>query len=666
MIQNQFGVKIRRFRSDNAKDYFNQTLFSYFQNEGIIHESSCVHTPQQNGVAERKNGHLLATTRAFLFHYNTPKSYWGEALLTATYLINRLPSTALGLKSPMETLSSFYPEFRTHHNIAPKVFGCTAYVHIHSHERGKLDPRALKCIFVGYSATQKGYKCYHPPTRKTFVSIDVTFDEKNSYFSYPINNSISFNNFSSSHQNFLVSLEDIRIPKDVFEALSDKNWRNAMKDEMQALEKNETWEIVNLPIGKKSVGCKWVFSVKYKADGTLERYKARLVAKGFTQTYGIDYQETFAPVAKMNTVRILLSLAAKYNWHLEQLDVKNAFLHGDLEEEIFMEIPPGFKGKSEGNKVCKLKKALYGLKQSPRAWFGKFSKFMLLNGYQQSQGDHTLFFKHSDSGGVTILLVYVDDIILTGSNEEEKASLRKNLAKEFDIKELGRLKYFLGIEVAHSSKGIFISQQKYIKDLLKETGKLACKPAPTPVEPNLKLGEAKEDPDVDKGAYQRLVGKLIYLSHTRPDIAFAVSMVSQFMQNPKQIHMQAVDRILHYLKGRPGKGILFKRDRGMILEVYTDADYAGSLVDRRSTFGYCTFLGGNLVIWRSKKQNVVARSSAEAEYRAMALGICELLWIKIILEDLKVKWDEPMKLNCDNKSTISIATIQSSMTGPST
>ncbi|KAI0518741.1 hypothetical protein KFK09_006177 [Dendrobium nobile] len=242
--------------------------------------------------------------------------------------------------------------------------------------------------------------------------------------------------------------------------------------------------------------------------------------------YGIDYQETFAPVAKMNTVRILLSLAAKYNWHLEQLYVKNAFLHGDLEEEIIMEIPPDFKEKSKSNKVCKLKKALYGLKQSPRAWFGRFSKFMLLNGYRQSQGDHTLFFKHSDSGGVTILLVYVDDIILTGNNEEEKASLRKNLTKEFDIKELGRLKYFLGIEVAHSSKGIFISQQKYIKDLLRETGKLACKLAPAPVEPNLKLGEAKEDPDVDKGAYQRLVGKLIYLSHTRPDIAFAVSMIS--------------------------------------------------------------------------------------------------------------------------------------------
>lgn len=280
---------------------------------------------------------------------------------------------------------------------------------------------------------------------------------------------------------------------------------------------------------------------------------------------------------------------------------------------------------------------------------------MLALGYIQSQGDQTLFIKHSDSGQVTVLLVYVDDIIVTGNDEKEKEALKRCLTKKFEIKELGRLKYFLGIEVAHSSEGIFISQQKYVTDLLRETGKLASKPASTPIDPNHKLGEAKEDLVVDKEMYQRLVEKLIYLSHTRPDIAFAVSVVSQFMQNPKEVHLQAVNRILHFLKGNPGKGILFKRNGGLELEVYTDADYAGSSIDRRSTSGYCTFLGGNLVTWRIKKQNVVARSSAEAEFRAMALGICELLWIKIILEDLKTKWEEPMRLLCDNKSAINIA-----------
>ena len=357
----------------------------------------------------------------------------------------------------------------------------------------------------------------------------------------------------------------------------------------------------------------------------------------------------------MNTISVLLSLAANFSWDLHQYDVKNAFLHGDLEEEIYMQIPPGFEETLGVNKVCKLQKALYGLKQSPRAWFGRFAKVMLAAGYRQSQGDHTLFVKHSKTGGVTDLLVYVDDIIVTGNDENEQNLLKQCLTKEFEIKQLGRLKYFLGIEVAHSKQGIFISQQKYVTDLLKETGKLACKPADTPIDPNHKLGEALEDPMVDREMYQRLVGKLIYLSHTRPDIAYAVSVVSQFMHNPREVHLQAVYRILHYLKANPGKGILFRRNTGVLLEAYTDADYAGSPVDRRSTSGFCTFLGGNLVSWRSKKQNVVARSSAEAEFRAMAQGICELLWLRILLKDLKVEEKGPMRLYCDNKSAINIA-----------
>jgi hypothetical protein len=233
-------------------------------------------------------------------------------------------------------------------------------------------------------------------------------------------------------------------------------------------------------------------------------------------------------------------------------------------------------------------------------------------GYKQSQGDHTLFIKHSPSGGVTALLVYVDDIIVTRDDDKERQILSQCLAKEFKIKALGRLKYFLGIEVAHSRLGIFISPQKYVKDLLEETGKIVCKPKSTPIDLNLRLGKAEEDVAVDREMYQRLVGRLIYLSHTRLDIAYAISMISQFMHSLKEVHLQVAHQVLQYLKGTPGKGILFKRTRGLVLEAYTDADYVGSIVDRRLTSGYCTFLGGNLVTWRSKKKNVVARSSAEA------------------------------------------------------
>ncbi|CAJ2627685.1 unnamed protein product [Trifolium pratense] len=227
---------------------------------------------------------------------------------------------------------------------------------------------------------------------------------------YPLSNYLCFEQLSTTHKAFLTSLNTTTIPTSLSEALSDKKWKQAMDLEMEALDKNNTWELVSLPNGKKPVGCKWVYTVKYKADGSIERYKARLVAKGFTQTYGIDYSETFAPVAKMNTVRVILSLAANYNWNLQQFDVKNAFLHGELEEEIYMDVPPGYREDIAANTVCKLKKALYGLKQSPRAWFGRFTKVMVGLGFKQSQGDHTLFVKHSKSGGVTVLLVYVDDV----------------------------------------------------------------------------------------------------------------------------------------------------------------------------------------------------------------------------------------------------------------
>ena len=334
--------------------------------------------------------------------------------------------------------------------------------------------------------------------------------------------------------------------------------------------------------------------------------------------------------------------------------MKNAFLHGDLDEEIYMNIPPGFE-EDTSHRVCRLKKVLYGLKQSPRAWFGRFAKVMKRSGYKQSQGDHTLFIKHSAAGGVTTLLMYVHDIIVTGNDEKEKLELKQRLIKEFEIKELGKLKYFLGIEVAYSTQGIFKSQQRYAIDILKETGKIRCKLVSTLMDSNQKLGEAKEEPVVDRKMYQRLVGRLIYLAHTRPDIAYSVSMISQFMHDPRESHLQAAYRLLHYLKSNPGKGTIFKRNDNLTLEAYTDADYAGFMMDRRSTTGYCTFLGGNLVTWRSKKQNVVARSSTESEFRAIAQGLFELLWLKIILDNLKIKREGPMKLYCDNKPAINIA-----------
>lgn len=246
-------------------------------------------------------------------------------------------------------------------------------------------------------------------------------------------------------------------------------------------------------------------------------------------------------------------------------------------------------------------------------------------------------------------------MIITGDDGDEIVQLKKYLATEFEIKELGDLKYFLGIEVARSDQGICLSQRKYVLDLLTETGMLACKPVETPIEQNHKLGEYPSDVPTNKERYQRIVGRLIYLSHTRPDIAYAVSVVSQFMHAPSERHMNAVVRIIKYLKNAPGKGIMFCKHSHLDVEGYTDADWGGSQIDKRSTSGYFTFVGGNLVTWRSKKQKVVSRSSAEAELRGMALGICELLWLRNLLRDLGYKPKVAMNLHCDNQAAIKIA-----------
>lgn len=428
-----------------------------------------------------------------------------------------------------------------------------------------------------------------------------------------------------------------------------------MNEEMKSLQKNKAWELVDLPSRKKPVGCRWIYTIKYKADRTIERFKARLVAKGCTQTYGIDYMDTFAPVAKINIVCVLLSLAVNLDWPLQQFDVKNAFLHGDLTEEIYMDLPLGclMQGNHE-RKVCRLMKP-YGLKQSPKAWFGRFTKSMREFGYRQSNTDHTLFLKQQ-KGKITALIVYVDDMVVTGNDHEEREALQNYLSKEFEMKDLGSLKYFLGIEVSRSCRGIFLSQRKYVLDLLKETGMSACEPVATPVEEGLKLCITSNQVPTDKGRYQRLVGRLMYLAHTRPDLAYALSIFSQFMHNPGEQHMSAVMQILRYLKSAPGKGILFSKSTDcQKIEAYTNADWAGCIDDRRSTSGYFTFIGGNLVTWRSKKQNVVARSSAEAEYRGMALGICEVLWLKQLLEDLGYPPKQSIQVYCDNKAACDIA-----------
>ncbi|XP_049931235.1 retrovirus-related Pol polyprotein from transposon RE1 isoform X2 [Nymphaea colorata] len=313
----------------------------------------------------------------------------------------------------------------------------------------------------------------------------------------------------------------------------------------------------------------------------------------------------------------------------------------------------GFVAERECQKVCRLRKAIYGLKQSPRAWFQKLSENIENEGFRRSSADHSLFVKKTSIGTV-IVLIYVDDIIVTGDDIQGISNIKGVLGRHFVTKDLGELRYFLGIEFARNQKGLIMCQRKYVTDVLQETGMLGCRPASTPMDINTRLYDDDTE-DVDARQYRGIVGKLLYITVTRPDIAYAVSRVSQFMDKPKKVHWDAAMMILRYLKNSPGMGLFFQNGTSLTISVYVDADYAGCHLDRKSTTGFCVFIGSNLVTWKSKKQTVVATSSAESEYRAMAQATAEVMWVRSLMLDLTVEVPLPMQLLGDNKAALFIA-----------
>ncbi|KAM2735330.1 hypothetical protein PS2_023163 [Malus domestica] len=409
------------------------------------------------------------------------------------------------------------------------------------------------------------------------------------------------------------------IPTTYLQASKHDHWTKAMSAEFQALQTTGTWTLVPPSPHQNIVGCKWVFRIKRKPDGSIDRYKARLVAKGFHQQEGVDFQETFNPVAKPVTIRILLTLAVQHNWFLNQLDISNAFLHGTLQEEVFMQQPPGFIDSTKSSYVCKLNKSLYGLKQAPRAWYDKLFQTLISLGFENSKSDCSLFVQHKPS--LIIVLVYVDDILVTGPQSSACHEFIHQLSNQFPVKDLGPLHFFLGLEVQRTTDGLFLSQGKYAHDLLVKTHMDGCKPCSTP------LGTTKLDhtgPLLDNSSeYRSIVGALQYLTWTRPDISFAVNQVCQFLHCPRESHFQAVKRILRFLKGSAHQGLWFKKG-SLHLTAFSDADWAGCTFNRRSTSGYCVYFGPNLISWSAKKQHTVARSSTEAEYRSLAHTAAEL------------------------------------------
>ena len=407
-------------------------------------------------------------------------------------------------------------------------------------------------------------------------------------------------------------------------AVKCDKWRAAMDAEIEAIEKNSNQQLMELPPGGKKIGVKWVYQTKSNENGEVYKYKARLVAKGYSQQHGIDYSEVFAPVARLDTVRLVVSLVAKKQWQIYQLDVKSAFLHGKLSEDVFVEQPPGYVVKGEEQKLYKLKKALYGLKQAPRAWYSLIESYFMKEGFQKCPYEHTLFLKKSERG-ILIVCLYVDDLIFSGNDESMFSKFKQSMMAEFDMTDLGRMRYFLGIEVHQKGDGIFLSQRKYTQEVLERFGMEDCNPVHNPIVPGLKMVRDENGVKVDGTMYKQIVGSLMYLIATRPDIVYSVNLISRFMEHPTQLHLVAAKRILRYLKGTLGFGMFYKKGGKLKLIGYTDSDYAGDVEDRKSTSGYVFMLSSGAISWSSKKQPIVTLSTTEAEFITAASCSCQAI-----------------------------------------
>ncbi|GJS69647.1 putative ribonuclease H-like domain-containing protein [Tanacetum coccineum] len=412
---------------------------------------------------------------------------------------------------------------------------------------------------------------------------------------------------------FLSQLE----PSSVAQALNDPDWVEAMQEEMQQFVNQDVWKLVPLPEGKTAIGTKWILKNKRDARGIVVRNKARLVAQGHRQEEGIDYDEVFAPVARIEAIRLFLAFASYMGFMVYQMDVKSAFLYGEIDEEVYVTQPKGFEDPFYPKHVYRVVKALYGLHQAPRAWYARLSTFLLKHNYRRGTIDKTLFIK-KNSRDIILVQVYVDDIIFGSTNQTWCDEFEVLMKGEFEMSAMGELTFFLGLQVKQQPDGIFISQDKYVQDMLRRFDMESVRPATTPYEAAKPKSKDEPDDAVNVHLYRSMIGSLMYLTASRPDIMFAVSACSRHQVTPLTSNLNAVKKIFKYLKGQPKLGLWYPRDSPFVLEAYSDSDYAGSNGDRKSTTGGCQFLGRRLISWQCKKQTVVATSSTEAEYVAAA------------------------------------------------
>lgn len=709
--ENVTGNKIKMFRTDNGLEFINREVKEIFTKHGIIHQTSVPYTPEQNGKAERENRTLVEAARTMLNACkDLPKSLWGEAINTAAFVINRTGKSRVSEKSPYEVW--FGKKFDINQL---KPFGTPVYAHIPKEKRKKWDSKGERGVMVGYGETVKGYRIYFPHKSDVEIKRDIVFlenERNNSELqiklnyrqegdgSNELNNKLetmsddfdeitpeesgSDYNPSEDSNSSIESVVEAPIrepskrvkrppvyyhcqnvhteqsePVTYADAMtrSDKSkWKEAIDREMQTLEENNTWEICDVPENQKVVSSKWVFKIKRDSQN-FPQYKARLVARGFEQDDILDLNDCYAPVARLSTIRLFIAIATKLNLPIVQMDVTGAFLYGNINENVYVSLPEGaYSGK---NSIVKLNKSLYGLKNSPKCWNIKFNDVMLKEGFVRSNCDSCLYTKCTDSNQIYLLL-YVDDVLIFGSNDALVNQVKNVLNKEFKMKDLGFVTDYLGITIKQNldTGETELSQRKYLENVLKRFGMDNCKPMSTPIDQNINLKLLQNDGTVDKNIEKlcrQMIGCLMYaVSGTRPDLGFTVSLLSRYQKCANDMLLSALKRVLRYVKHTLDYKLVYKCTDN-VLEGYCDADWGCDINDRRSTTGYLFKFSNCLISWSSKKQMSVSLSSTESEYVAISMAASEACWFVNLLNDFNIKNVCPVPIYCDNQSAISVA-----------
>ncbi|CAL8138375.1 unnamed protein product [Prunus armeniaca] len=706
-----------RIRTDHGSEFENSQFLKFCEEMGIKHEFSAPITPQQNGVVERKNRVLVEMARVMLNSKNLAKHFWAEAVNTACYISNRVFVRSGTKQTPYEIWKgkkpnvSYFKVFgstcyilRDREHLAKFDSKCDKGIFL-GYSTSSRAYRVYNCrsrtIIESINVTIDDFAASiemaldedglfpPPPLVQESPGLDLVVDLSTFENSVPVDlstpstsSSISSVQADSSHTDHssltpsasviigplnqgvrtrkqlaqeishvcYVSKEE---PRNVKEALHHGEWFLAMQEELNQFVRNDVWYLVPRPVHTNVIGTKWIFKNKTDEQGNVVRNKARLVAQGYTQMEGIDFDETFAPVARLESVRLLLAIVCHLKFKLYQMDVKTAFLNGVLNEEVYVEQPKGFEDPHHPNDVFRLKKALYGLKQAPRAWYERLSSHLLGNGYVRGSVDKTLFVKRFKKD-VLIAQVYVDDIVVGSTSDLHVQDFIHVMTSEFEMSLVGELNYFLGLQIKQSHDGIFVSQSKYAKNLVTKFGLEGAKSARTPMSTSAKIHRDLHGKSVDQTLYRSMIGSLLYLTASRPDISFSVGVCARFQSDPKESHLFAVKRIIKYVSGTSEFGLWYTYDTCVNLVGYSDADWAGCSDDRKSTSGGVFYVGNNLVAWHSKKQNSVSLSTAEAEYVVAGSCCTQLLWMRQMLEDYGLA-QSCFLIYCDNMSAIDIS-----------